>query len=297
LWGQIDTILCLGMVGATLALMNRRPVALGMWLGFALSVKLQAVIIVPALFLYAVRTLRPRQLLAAIGVTLAVVGALAAPYIAAGTGARWLGTYTTSVGRYPNRTVSAANIWMVVNLAEAKATGKPFPAVNRDTGRVLRGVPVTERALSLCLFGVCMVAILALLWRRPVVTALPLAAAASVWAFYLLCTQMHERYGVPAAALLTLSVGGVLVSRSPGGKTRPAAMVAPLAVWGAVALSSAWNQFLVLSYDYHNVLRLPFPSYLGAWDLSMWGLPFVNIMLLAFLLWQLRPAPSPPSGA
>ncbi len=290
LWGQIDTILCLGMVGATLALMNRRPIHAGVWFGFALSVKLQAIIIAPALLLYAVRTLRPRGLAAGAGAALAVVTALAAPYIVAGTGRRWVGTYVTSVGRYPNRTVSAASIWMLVTVADARATGKRFPDVNHDTGRILRGVPVTERMLGIALFVGAMAAILALLWRRAVASpfVLPLAASASVWAFYLLCTQMHERYGVPAAALLTLCVG---LTASASGTVRWAGVPIPLVLWCAVALSSAWNQFLVLNYDYRNVLHLPQTLHLLIWDPSMAVLPFANMGLIALLLWRLRQVP------
>ena len=292
LWGQIDTLLCLGIVGATLALLNRRPLHAGAWLGFALSVKLQAIIAAPALAVYAFRRFGVRALAGGAAVAVAVIALLAAPYFAAGVGGRVTNAYSSSVGLFPNRTVSAANLWMTVNLADAAARHKDPTQTNHDGGRVLRGVPVTEKTAGLVLFGATLAAILVLLYRHAPAApwSLPVAGAASVWAFFCLCTQMHERYGVPAAALLTLAVGAGAAVRKTG--------AVPFALWAAISIASAWNQFLVLDYDYCNVLKYSQWFAAAVWVPTMTVLPFVNLFLLAWMIGVLgRARQEPPLPA
>ncbi len=91
--------------------------------------------------------------------------------------------------------------------------------------------PLTYKHLGILAFAAYTLFLMACLWRRPSRRLLVLAAAMSVFAFFLLPTQMHERYSAPAAALL--------------------ALIAPLsprlfALFVGISVTAALNQILVL---------------------------------------------------
>jgi Gpi18-like mannosyltransferase len=205
-WGQVDSILILGMLLAlvllgptmpnqqTLAISNNAQRAAWSWLawGLALGVKAQPVLLLPALAAATLRLQRARGLLIGACTALAALVLGALPLIWAGQMAGLLTAYEGAVGRYPYSSVSAYNLWSLLHGVRGM----------RDDVPAALGLTPLQWGLLL-LTAVCLVVVIALLRRAD----LPIrftAGAALALAFFALTTQMHQRYLVFAFALLVL---------------------------------------------------------------------------------------------
>jgi hypothetical protein len=202
-WGQFDALLCLFLVAGVVALLNRRPTWAGVAFGAALATKLLAVVALPAAAAWAWRRLGPRALAGAIGAGALTLALLSAPYVAAGAGPRMVRAYTEAVGYYPFRTAEAYNGWYLLDRFDIAVRGRPAIQVRRDDRPALGRL--SHRDVGLILFAVGLLYIVGLLWRFPTDYGLVLGSAMSFFAFFMLPTQVHQRYLVPAAAVLTLS--------------------------------------------------------------------------------------------
>lgn len=210
-WAQVDAIHTMWMVAALLAALGRRWSWSGLLIGLGLLTKMQAVVILPLLLLLAWWS-GPRAV-ARWGGALAGMFLLgmAAP-LAAGALAPVLNAYSGAVGFYPALSVNAYNPWFLVQFASTQILGQPL----LDTARVLG--PVTLRGVGLALLAGYGLAILWLLNRRwqqrqPGRDDWPVAgqyldaffaAGLLVFGFFMLATEMHERYVLPALAFLAL---------------------------------------------------------------------------------------------
>ncbi len=102
------------------------------------------------------------------------------------------GLLRRSIAIYPYSSVVAFNLW-----------GALQGFWHSDNMRIL-GVSTFLWGLFLC--GVTIVGLLWTVWRRPDDRTVILAAAAALVATFVLLTRMHERYLVPALAILALAV-------------------------------------------------------------------------------------------
>jgi hypothetical protein len=201
-WGQFDALLSLLLAAGVVALLNRRAAWAGVAFGAALATKLLAVVALPAAAVWTWRRMGPRALATASLAGLLTIAALAAPYLAAGAGPRMARAYTEAIGYYPFRTAEAYNGWYLLDRLDIAVRGEPAVVARRDD-RPVAG-PVTYRHVGLGVFALAMGFLLAVLWRRPSDHGLVIAQAASFFAFFMLPTQVHQRYLVPAAVLATL---------------------------------------------------------------------------------------------
>jgi len=201
-WGQFDALLALMLAAALVALLNQRPAWAGAALGAALGTKLVAVLALPAAAVWIWRRLGPRALAASAGAGALTLALLFAPYVAAGAGPRMLRAYSEAVGYYPFRTAEAYNGWYLLDRFDIAVRGLPARDARRDTRPALG--PLTQRDVGLVALAAGMLFLMAALWRHPTDYGLVLAAAMSFFAFFMLPTQVHQRYLVPAAALLAV---------------------------------------------------------------------------------------------
>jgi hypothetical protein len=111
--------------------------------------------------------------------------------------------YTDAVGYYPFRTAEAYNGWYLLDRFDIAVRGRPAVEARRDDRPALG--PLTHRDVGLMAFAVALAFLMAVLWRHATDHGLVLATAMSFFAFFMLPTQVHQRYLVPAAALLALS--------------------------------------------------------------------------------------------
>jgi len=229
-WGQFDALLAVLVMAAVIALLHERPVTAGALMGVAFGTKLLAIVAVPALAVWTWKRFRVAQLALAILAGLAVLALLSLPYLLAGAGSRMLQAYAGAVDYYPVRTAEAYNGWYLLDRFDIAVRGIPAPEARLDS-RPLVGA-VTFREAGVAAFAAYLLMLLVGLARRPTPSALVSAAALSFFGFFMLPTQVHQRYLVPAAALLGLTAAG---------STRR------LGLWAGVSLTAALNQALDLT--------------------------------------------------
>jgi hypothetical protein len=268
LWGQADALLALPMVCAVLFLMRGTPIPAGVALGVALTIKLQAVVIAPVLLLYAWKTFGWKPFLRATLAGIAVIFAVSLPFLIAGTGEPMLKAYTGAADYYKLRTLNTFNIWSYFNYVDEYVRHMPGDLVNKDDRPALGSL--TYRDVSVSMFAIALLGLLIALWRRTTPQMLAWTAALSVWSFVTLCTQMHERYWVPGAALFLL--------------------VAPES-WFALVVAllanatAAWNQWLVLVSNfllqYHSLPDWAKWSLNAGWAPSLTYVSLLNVLLLS----------------
>ena len=202
-WGQFDALLSLFVVAAIVATLDGRPVRAGAALGLGLATKLLAVVAVPVLAVWTWRRRGARPLLAGAAAAVLAMVLTAVPYVVRGAERPVLASYHGAVGYYPLRTVEAYNLWYVLDRVDIRLRGQPSGEARLDTRPFLG--PLTHRDVGLVLIAGWTVFILAGLWRWPGDGGLILAAAFQFFAVFMLPTQMHQRYILPAAVLLALA--------------------------------------------------------------------------------------------
>ncbi|MBW5448865.1 DUF2029 domain-containing protein [Cohnella sp. CFH 77786] len=200
-WGQVDLLHSMLMVLAVVA-MPRRPWLSGLWAGFALLAKFQAVTVLPVVGTYLlVRLVRGRSFREAAGWLIgfaAPLGVAAAYFARAGSlSAMFRQAYADAVGQYASATVNAANVWFhLLGVDPSASDSEPYWA------------GLTLRTIGLLLFGAVTAFVCLYIWialkdpekeRAPEAVLLK-AAAAIGFAFFMLPTEIHERYGIPAIA-------------------------------------------------------------------------------------------------
>jgi hypothetical protein len=192
-WGQVDAILVLPIL-LMLVLLDR---ASGRWSWvcwmIALLIKPQAIIFAPVLFVITLRRYGCRGLLEGGILAAGLAGLVCAPLLLAGQGPGLLQAYAGSVGRFPQLTNRAYNLWYLVTLGAGGA----------DVGQGLG--PLSFRLIGVALMGGAAVFVCIALLRRSDAAARALGAAVLALAFFTLPTQIHERYLFLSLALLIMS--------------------------------------------------------------------------------------------
>jgi hypothetical protein len=193
-WGQADTLLMLPLIGA-LVLLDR---AGGRWSwlcwAIALATKPQAIVFAPVLAVATLRRYGCRGVLAGGAIALAARAAAAAPLVAAGQGGGLLYASVTSIGRFPRVSNGAYNLGYLLT------GGQPTP----DAALWL-GV-LSYRMLGLILLSCVALLICVGLLRRADALGRVGAGAALALAFFMLPTQIHERYLFLPLASLALCI-------------------------------------------------------------------------------------------
>jgi len=205
-WGQVDSIFALGVLGALIAALSKRWFVMGALLSAALLTKFQAVVALPVVVAVCVVERRiTRPLLGALSATLPALALLRSwPVMAAAKD-----VYTHSSGFFPFLSMYAYNVWVALyGLGSRQHT---------DADTFLG--PLTYRHVGLAVFAVIAIAA-AVIGARRLRKATTLAdrawilfavPAVTVYAFFLFNTEMHERY-----LFLLLPLGIPVVLTGPG---------------------------------------------------------------------------------
>jgi len=196
-WGQVDVLhggLAAGAWGAALA---GAPALAGILLVLGVLVKPQGLLVLPAAAALLARRTGGRGLARAVVAGAAVGAVVTAPFIISGYGGRLVGIYAGAGDVYPYVSVNAFNPWWCVTVLRPHGISRPL----MSDAITLAG-PLTLRALGLVLFALASAWIV---WRVARAER-PDADPSRAWrlltlqwmAFFLLATQVHERYLVPA---------------------------------------------------------------------------------------------------
>lgn len=204
LWGQADVLLSFLLVGSIALLWKDRYRSAAAVFGLALSLKLQAIFMLPVLVIYAWRRWGLGSVVVSAGIALLVVFLMAVPMAIGGEAHEVARAYSNAVDLYPVRTVDAFNLWFVYDFPPRPFDGLN-PAAVADTAPVCAALPwLSCKHLALGMLTLWVATIGLSLWRTPTRTRLAAAAALCVLGTFTLSTQMHDRYGLPAVGLLAM---------------------------------------------------------------------------------------------
>ena len=204
LWGQFDALLAFFVLAALVAALHDRPGLVGLALGLGLATKLLAIVAAPLLAVYLLRRGGLKAVALGTAAAAATILVVSLPHVLGGAGDAVLRAYTGAVHYYPVRTAEAYNTWYVADRFDVLVRGLSYPLIRRDD-RLALGV-VTYRALGLGAFALATGALAVALWRRPHPRLLVFALTLHLFAFFMLPTQVHQRYLLPAVAIAAVLV-------------------------------------------------------------------------------------------
>jgi Gpi18-like mannosyltransferase len=281
LWGQADALMMLALVVTLVLLANERPVLAGAAMGWALTIKVQAVVLAPILIVYTLRRFGLRRTLYGLAAGIGTLLLICLPFLIAGFGKELLSSYKDAAGFYSFRSLNAMNLWGIYNVVDTTYRHLDGTLTNNDNLTVLG--PITFRDIGLILLTGYMAFVLRIVWKRPSVDTLFFGSAMSAFGLFMLATQMHERYVVPAAVLLAL----------------PAVFSFPrLALYVGISISAALNQYLILMSNMYSFSHQTgqFPDFLNyLWNTLYFPGCILNAILFVFGSWlYFRTTSAPP---
>jgi Gpi18-like mannosyltransferase len=211
-WGQVDSIHAALLLAALGFIGRRRWGCTGAAAGLALAQKLQSIALLPLILFEVYRLGRWKASgRFAAGMVLVTAGAWA-PFSVNGTLSEVLRRgYVGVVGQYPDLSRNAFNLWYLLGSPGIPDTSIP-PPIARAAAKGQVEFPddsswllmFTWRNISIAMFALLVAVILSLYARRPNVIARYGTAGLLALLFFLVPTEMHERYALPALVLLPI---------------------------------------------------------------------------------------------
>lgn len=194
-WGQVDSVPTFFLLLALYALLTAKPSHMGLWLAFAVATKVQTIVVWPIFFMLLFRRSVP-ETIKSISVLVGTFILIHAPFLIAGQGARLMDVYFGSVGFVTSLSHNAWNLWWPIE----RITHLP------DTAAFLvhPWFTITYRQVGFGLLGLSMITLCLRLtkgWKPREAMAL---LGAALLSFFILPTQIHERYAFPAVVFLGL---------------------------------------------------------------------------------------------
>jgi len=206
-WGQVDSIPTLLALVALESTARRRFAAAGVFAALAVLTKAQAAVILPIVVIAAMRDAGGpgralvKGLLGAAAATTLICG----PLWTARDGV--LAAYTQAAGYYPFVHLNGFSAWFAANPLTEPRLDQMHRFYLRDDAALVAGL--TPHAIGLAAIGLVTLAVVARLWqRRADAATIRWAAGVMPLAFFVLGTQMHERYLLPAVALWAWACDG-----------------------------------------------------------------------------------------
>lgn len=231
-WGQYDAPFTVFVVLALLALNRDRP--LWAWILFAIAalIKQPAAVLAPLLLVVTFRRYGWRRTLISGVVSAAVFLLVTLPFALESGWDGALAPYLQASDTYPFFSNNAYNFWHALATIDKGVVMQFRDPAYADAQIWLAGL--SYKAVSLVLFGTFVLLIMVITWRQAHQKREFVWAAALFYGFFVLPTQVHERYLYPAAAL-------VIIAIAQDRRLIPAAI--------AAAFTYAYNIFAVTSTD------------------------------------------------
>jgi Gpi18-like mannosyltransferase len=196
IWGQVDSIYTAFVFAGFVAFIEKRFALFGALLACAALSKAQTVVVLP-LAAVAMFTVGWRHTARATAAGVAVVACVLAPFAWGGVLESVKSAYTDAVGFYPNISANAYNLWWSLYGDAADST--------RDTKPIW--LHASPRQFGWAMWGLCIAYVLTVTVRRFRArreldgTFVFFAASLSAYSFFVLNTEMHERYLFPLVPL------------------------------------------------------------------------------------------------
>lgn len=222
-WGQVDAVHSLLMLLCLASLVAGHSFLVGLLFAMALLTKFQSIVIAPVLAAGLIRRWRdglaepskPGQpaagarVVQSVGLVLlgVVVAAtvILAPFAAAGSAGKALNTYVQAPGSYSFVSVCAFNPWWLLN-TKPDLPRWYYRFTTQDHEAFLG--PIAPRHVGLLLLAAFSLWVMWLVYRRGCTyETIAAAGVAMALGFFVLPTEIHERYGFPAMILGAYLVG------------------------------------------------------------------------------------------
>ncbi len=203
LWGQVDVLHGGLAAGACAAALGGSAGWTGALVALGILTKPQGLIVAPAIVVLLAARMGKRGLLRALIFGAAVSIVVTLPFLLAGFASSIVNVYRGAGSVYPYLSLNAFNVWWCV-LAAGGGTSRILEF--RDDVQLLG--PITPRAIGLFLFLIATAWIIRRCWLvarsgGPIDHSRAWRLLTLQWlAFFLLPTQIHERYLVPAVISL-----------------------------------------------------------------------------------------------
>lgn len=199
-WGQVDSIPTLFLLIALESVLRQRWTWAGAFTALAVLTKAQAVLIVPLIAIAALfsgRRAAGAAMRVVAGAAVVAVVLLAPLWSVRENVAK---AYTDAAGYYPFMHLNGFSAWFLANPLTSPRLYALADHYRRDDVAILAGL--TPRQLGFVSFGLVAGTLMVTVARaRAGAGILRQAAAILPLAFMVLCTQMHERYLLPAMAM------------------------------------------------------------------------------------------------
>ncbi len=259
-WGQIEPIWTLGVVLAAFSFRRGRPLVGWAFMAGAVLTKIQPVVVIPIFVVLTYRRYGIRRLIYGLGIFAAMVGFVLTPFVLASGFGNTMRSYLNAIDMFPQTTLNAYNLWYLLNPA-AWLSHYPLSVQGQSDAMAIVG-PLTARNIGLVLLALWTLIVLVNVWRKYRAPNEYLWLTAMYFGFFILPTQIHERYLYPVIVTSVLAVA------------------ADARMWGIVLP-------LIWSYTYNIVAftHAPF-SFLGInylFRMGDIGLQAALVQVLAFI--------------
>jgi len=203
-WGQYDAPYTLFLVLALMALNRKRPILAWIMFGLAVLVKQPAVVLAPILLVVTFRRYDWRKTVLGIAASVGVYAAVSLPFALSTGVENALTPYLRASDAFPYLSNNAYNLWFALASLHKGAVILFREPAYLDSIAMFGGIPY--KWIGLLLFGSFALLIMAVCWRQMGEQREFVWASALFFGFFILPTQVHERYLYPAVVLLLIAV-------------------------------------------------------------------------------------------
>lgn len=195
-WGQIDSMPIFFAVFVIASYVWKLPIASGAMLALGIFSKPTVIMLIPLVSLLWMR-ISLRSLATFVVSALVTFVVIHIPFFLSGQWPRIFEVYMGSVGFVTSLSHNAWNLWWPIS----RVVHIPDTAVFFT----FHGVTMTYRQTGMMLLAMSQVVLLYAMWRRKLTLSGISAAFAFVWfSFFMLPTEMHERYAFPAVVFFAM---------------------------------------------------------------------------------------------
>jgi dolichol-phosphate mannosyltransferase len=199
IFGQTECFYAAFMALSVLFVAKRKYRLAWAWLVVAVFFKIQAVAIMPLIAVLHFKESGFKKMIIEMIPSAGLATLIALPYVIVSSPAVIWRSLTSSVGMFPLVSINAWNPWYLLHMFSGRWVS--------DAEMILG---ISYREIGLAAFALAAIVIIYALPKRPGRTVIFAAAAAMCFAFFMLLTEIHERYSYPLIPFLS-----VLLSESP----------------------------------------------------------------------------------
>ncbi len=204
-WGQTDSVLTLFLVLTTLALNHHQKRMTWIWFAVVMLMKFQGIVLAPMVGILSIRRFGIRSTIVGILLGLGVFSLVYAPFVIQSGFDNAMRPFTTgAVDLNPVITGNAFNLWYLITPSIWTLLPADLTYVPKDSALGFAGL--TLKNIGVLMLGGYVFVVVIFMWRQYVERREFVWATALYLAFFMLPTQIHERYIYPAAVLSVIAI-------------------------------------------------------------------------------------------